>query len=136
MLRTYQVIGFDGNDCKVDGTISMDDAGAITYTATPGNKAMMAEFMDEAIPVRDPSKEEGRIRHVPKPGKQEVKSEFRLVTRHTDPALWFEWLPIQYHGSVFYVVPWSPTKPVSERISNLESTRRRKRQGTPKGIRR
>lgn len=135
MVKTYQVIGVDGKDWKVDGTISIDDAGAITYTATPGNDALMAEIMDEPVTVRvsDPAK--SNIKHVPYPGRETVENQ-RSVTRQEDPALWFAQLPVKYHGSAFYVVPWFPTKPVSERISNVESTRRTKRQGTPKRIRR
>ena len=105
--KTYSVLAL-GNGTEYDewGTISMDSAGMIPYMATPGNEERMAELMDESIPVRDTSPEQrGRVTPVPKPGENPEPSEIRRVVRQTDPQLWFEWLPIQYHGRAFRVVP-------------------------------
>jgi len=86
--KAYDVLALgDGTDYEKWGTISMDRAGMISHTATPGNEAKMAELMDESIPVKDP--------------KTEMP---RRITRQSDPHTWFEWLPIQYHGTAFKVV--------------------------------
>jgi hypothetical protein len=124
MINTYQVIGFDGDDWKVEGTISMDDAGIITYTATPGSEAMMAELMDVPASVYDP--EHADIRHVPKPGQEDVPTR-REITPHSDPKLWFEQLPAKYHGTYFWVEPLEPLeKPGKVREHPINPRRHRK----------
>jgi hypothetical protein len=107
-MRTYQAVGRNkaGTDMEVQGTITMDDAGVITYSATPGNKRWMRELMNESIPVRikEIKGPYEPMYHVPKPGKKMAKPSVGVVTRKDNPATWFEWLPAQYHGSAFYVV--------------------------------
>ena len=89
------------------GTITMDDAGLITCTATPGNEDMMKELMDDAIIVlNEPTAIGEPVEHVPCPGREdEPEPDMKLVTRESDPRTWFAWLPVQYHGVAFRVVP-------------------------------
>jgi hypothetical protein len=109
MVKTYDVLALqDDKAARLDlqGTVSMDEAGVISFTATPGNEAKMAELMDEPIPVRDSSSEaRGRVTHVPKSGETEKPSELRTVTRQSDPQVWFDALPGQYHGTTLRIVP-------------------------------
>jgi hypothetical protein len=99
-MQKYDVM----SDEEIDGTITLDDAGVVTYTATPGNEAAMAELVDEPVLVRG-GRPDPLFHRVPKPGQEPVASDVRSVTRQSDPAAWFKQLPIQFHGSRFRVVP-------------------------------
>ena len=118
-LRVESGFGFE-----LDGTITMDDAGAITYTATAGNEDMMAMLMNESVYVYDG---EPRVVHVPKPGQEPQKTRMRAVTRQDDPKLWFEELPQKYHGSAFRVVPLDPTEKSGKVREHLINPRRRRK---------
>ena len=76
MMRTYRV----ESDGELDGTITMDDAGIITYTATAGKEDYMDRLMEEPIPVHGPCNPSVTIRRVPYPGEVGALSTF--VTRH------------------------------------------------------
>jgi hypothetical protein len=96
-MKSYQAVsaGMDGRELA--GTITMDEAGKITYTVEPGKEQVMAWLMDAPIPIATD------------------EPPMRRVTRQSNPALWFEWLPIQYHGSAFYVVPLAPGEKPGEK---------------------
>jgi hypothetical protein len=124
-MRTYQAVGRNkaGTGMEVHGIITMDDAGVITYSATPGNKRMMRWLMNEPIPVRikEIKGPYEPIYTVPRPGKKMAKPSVGRVTRKHNPAVWFEWLPAQYHGSAFYVVE------IDARESAAKTTKKDKR---------
>ena len=118
-MKTYEVVGRNngGTDMVVRGTISMDDAGAITYTARRGYKRAMRWLMDEPIPIpikwiKGPYKP---LHNVPKPGKNAGPPVVGKVTRESNPATWFEWLPAQYHGSALFVAEIDPRESAVKR---------------------
>ena len=97
MIKTYKVVGLRGGERKMSGTISMDDARIITYTAAPGKKAMMKRLMGLTFRIIDHSSEErGRVYRVPKPsqGPKPLRAPYRSINRQSEPALWFKCLAL------------------------------------------
>lgn len=129
-MKTYEAVGRNnaGTDMEVQGTVSMDDAGVITYTATRGNKRAMRWLMNEPIPVpikyiKGPYEP---IHNVPKPGKKAGPPVVGRVSRKTNPATWFEWLPAQYHGSAFFVVEIDAQERKSKKRRRVDSPKKQR----------
>jgi hypothetical protein len=88
-MKTCQAISLGPGGYVLDGTIKIEDAGVITYTATPGNEAYMAELVAGPIPTIQ-------------------RGQHRLLTSSENPQEWFDMLPVQYHGSFARVIPLGP----------------------------
>jgi hypothetical protein len=92
-MKTYDVMIYDRDqDGYVQGgTITLDEAGKIAFTATPGNEEWMQRLVGESVLV-----------------------EGRRLTADSDGPTWFEWLPRQRQSSTLYFdIPIEPPAPVS-----------------------